>query len=298
MVGASPTFIDNSTTNIDWDGKDPNATVAFSRIGVGYDFVNTMKLQLLNGRDFSRAIKTDSVNYLINEAALHKTGYTNPIGKSFTMWGVKGRIIGLIKDFHFRSIHEQIQPLVIVLDTKLAHGNILVRVHANETKKALTALQTICRQLNPSFPFNYHFSDEQYQQLYQNEQIVGKISNIFAFLAIFISCLGLFGLAMFTAGQRAKEIAVRKVLGAGISSLFALLSVEFLILVVISIVIATPIAWYAMNKWLQGFAYHTSVDWWIFAMSGGLIAGIALVTVSFEAFKAALVNPVKGLRSE
>ncbi len=298
IIGASPTFIDNSTISISWDGKDPNSTVAFSHIRVGYDFITTMKLKMLNGRDFSRAYTTDSVNYIINEVALHKIGYANPIGMSFTMWGVKGKIIGLIKDFHYRSIHEPIQPLVIVLNTKLEHGNILVRIQAEDTKKALSELETICRQLNPNFPFNYHFSDEQYQQLYKNEQIVGKISNIFAFLAIFISCLGLTGLAIFTAEQRVKEMAVRKVMGASVRSLFTLLSYEFLVLVIISILIATPVAWYSMNKWLQGFAYHTSITWWMFAMSGGLIIGITLATVSFEAVKAALLNPVKGLRSE
>jgi ABC-type antimicrobial peptide transport system permease subunit len=162
----------------------------------------------------------------------------------------------------------------------------------------VTSLETLAKQLNPNFQFTYTFSDDEYNKLYNNEQIVSKLSDSFAFLAIFISCLGLLGLAMFTAEQRLKEIGIRKVLGASVGSLFALLSSEFLILVIIALLIATPVAWYGMNAWLQDFAYHAPIQWWIFALSGGLILLIALATVSFQAIKAALVNPIKSLRSE
>jgi ABC-type antimicrobial peptide transport system permease subunit len=152
--------------------------------------------------------------------------------------------------------------------------------------------------MNPNFQFTYTFSDDEYNKLYNNEQVVSKLSNSFAFLTIFISCLGLLGLAMFTAEQRLKEIGIRKVLGASVTSLFALLSSEFLLLVLIALLIASPITWYAMNDWLRTFAYHAPVEWWMFALSGGLIILIALATVSFQAIKAALVNPIKSLRSE
>jgi ABC-type antimicrobial peptide transport system permease subunit len=203
-----------------------------------------------------------------------------------------------VKDFHINSVHEQIKPLVLQYGEKWAGGNILVRTMPGKTKEALSSLETVYKQLNPNFQFTYTFSDDEYNKLYNNEQIVSKLSNAFAFLAIFISCLGLLGLAMFTAEQRLKEIGIRKVLGASVASLFALLSSEFLILVIIALLIATPIAWYAMNYWLRTFAYHAPVEWWIFALSGGLIIGIALATVSFQAIKAALINPIKSLRSE
>jgi putative ABC transport system permease protein len=299
QMSSNPTFIDNSTIGVTWDGKDPNNTVAFPNIAVGYDFVHTMKLKMLSGRDFSDDYPTDSNNYIINQVTQQKLGFADPVGKYITMWGRKGKIIGLVKDFHFQSLHKQILPLIIrPVRGKLNGGNILVRTQPGKTKEAIAALSKLCKEINPNFPFNYHFSDEQYQKLYKSEQIVGRLSNIFAFLAIFISCLGLLGLAMFTAEQRIKEIGVRKVLGASIASIFGLLSSEFLALVIIAMLIATPIAWYAMNSWLQGFAYRTTVQWWMFALSGGLIVLIALATVSVQAIKAALVNPIKSLRSE
>ncbi|MDN5284100.1 MAG: hypothetical protein JWR38_374 [Mucilaginibacter sp.] len=295
----TPTLIDNSTISVSWDGKDPQNTVAFSNSGIGYDYVKTMKLNLLGGRDYSSDFPTDSNNYIINEATQKKIGYSDPVGRSITMWGRKGTIVGLVKDFHFKSLHEQIQPMIFHLVSKdLSGGIVLVRIEPGKTKEALAGLETICKQLNPAFPFTYSFADERYQRLYKSEQVVGRLSNVFAFLAIFISCLGLLGLAMFTAEQRVKEIGIRKVLGASVSSLFALLSSEFLLLVAIALLIASPIAWYVMGKWLQGFAYHTPVQWWVFVLSGGLIVLIALATVSFQAIKAALINPVKSLRSE
>jgi ABC-type antimicrobial peptide transport system permease subunit len=174
----------------------------------------------------------------------------------------------------------------------------LVRTKPGQTKQALAAIEKLCKELNPDFTFTYTFSDEAYQKQYKTEQIVGKLSKVFAFLAIFISCLGLLGLAMFTAEQRVKEIGIRKVLGASVGSLFALLSREFLILVAFSLLIATPISWFAMYEGLKGYAYHTSIDWWVFVLSGIISILIALITVSFQSVKAALMNPVKSLRSE
>jgi putative ABC transport system permease protein len=292
------TNITQSTVGVQWDGKDPNTTVSFSNSAVGYDFISTLKLKMITGRDFSRDFISDSVGYILNEAALKRTGYTEPIGKPFTMWGNKGKIIGIVKDFHINSVHEQIKPLVLQYGEKWAGGAILIRTLPGKTKEALSSLETVYKELNPNFQFTYTFSDDEYNKLYNNEQIVSKLSNSFAFLAIFISCLGLLGLAMFTAEQRLKEIGIRKVLGASVTSLFALLSSEFLLLVLIALLIASPIAWYAMNNWLRTFAYHAPVEWWMFALSGGLIIGIALATVSFQAIKAALINPIKSLRSE
>ncbi len=295
---APPTEMTSSTVGVEWEGKTPNTTISFSNAAVGYDFINTLKLKMAEGRDFSKSFATDSSAYIVNEIAAKRLGYANPIGRTLTMWGVKGKIIGMVKDFHFSSLHDQIKPLILRLDNHADYGMALVRTQPGKTKEALASLESITKQLNPNFQFTYSFSDDEYNKLYNNEQIVGKLSDAFAFLAIFISCLGLLGLAMFTAEQRLKEIGIRKVLGASVGSLFTLLSSEFLILVVIALVIATPMAWYGMNKWLQNFAYHPPVQWWVFAMSGGLTILIALATVSFQAIKAALVNPIKSLRSE
>lgn len=204
----------------------------------------------------------------------------------------------MLKDFHFSSLHDLINPLVVPFGEKLDYGSALIRTQPGQTKLAIASLGTLCKQLNPDFSFNYAFSDEEYNKLYNDEQLVSKLSNSFAVLAIFISCLGLLGLAMFTAEQRIKEIGIRKVLGAGVGSLFGLLTAEFLKLVLIALVIGSPLAWYALNKWLESFAYHAAIQWWLFALSAGLIVLIAMATVSFQAIRAALINPIKSLRSE
>jgi len=297
-MSSMPTTIYVGTNSVSWEGKDPNSNVEFTFASVGYDFVRTMKLQMAAGRDFSRDFQSDSSGYLINEAALAKIGYTDPIGKPLVYSGKRGRIIGVVKDFHFTSLHYQINPIIIWLREKSSFGYALVRTQPGKTKEALAGIETLCRKLNPNFAFTYTFSDEEYQKLYDNEQVIGKLSNVFAALAILISCLGLLGLAIFTAEQRLREISVRKVLGASVSSLFTLLSSEFLMMVFISLVIASPVAWYAMHKWLQNYAYHTKIEWWVFVFAGLIAILITLITVSFQAIKAALANPVKSLRSE
>ncbi len=293
-----PTNIGSNTGGVQWVGKDPNSSPMFSQTGTGYDFVKTMNLKLMSGRDLSKDFPTDSAGYLINESALKIINYKDPVGKSLTFWDKKGTIVGVLKDFHFSSLHDPIKPLVIRLAETVNYGNILVRTEAGKTKQALADLEKICKQLNPKFPFTPRFADEEYQKLYKSEQVVSKLSDGFAFLAIFISCLGLLGLAMFTSEQRTKEIGVRKVLGASIASLFFLLSREFIVLVMIAMAIAAPLAWFALDSWLNAFAYKTTVGWWIFALAGIMAIIIALATVSFQAIKAALANPVKSLRTE
>jgi len=222
----------------------------------------------------------------------------DPIGKPLTMWQRKGTIIGILKDFHFNSIHTPINPMIVRLGEVSEWGSILVRTQPGKTKEALASLEKLAKKLNPGFPFTYQFSDEEYSKLYKSEQMVSKLSTSFAFLAIFISCLGLLGLAMFTAGQRTKEIGIRKVLGASVSSVFTLLSREFLLLVFISLVIATPIAWWTMSKWLEDFAYREPIRGWVFVSAGLAAIIITLLTVSFQAIKAAVSNPIKSLRTE
>jgi ABC-type antimicrobial peptide transport system permease subunit len=293
-----PTQIENGTGGVQWEGKDPNSNVQFTQSAVGYDFTETMHLQLVQGRDFSKDFATDSVGYLINEAALKIIGFKDPIGKPLTFWQKKGTIIGVLKDFHFNSLHTQINPLILRLGENLEWGSALVRTEPGKTKQALASLEKICKELNPKFPFTYKFSDEEYQKLYKSEQIIGQLANCFAFLAIFISCLGLLGLVIFASEQRAKEFGIRKVLGASPVSLFKLLSKEFLALVLIAMVVASPLAWIEMNNWLQNYVYRISISWWMFAVAGALALLIALITVSFQAIKAAIANPVNNLRTE
>ena len=297
-VSQTFTDLENGTGGVDWEGKEPNTNPMFTQASVGYDFVKTMKLQLVTGRDFSRDFATDSVGYILNETALKKIGYKDPIGKRLTFWQKKGTIVGVLKDFHFTSLHDPINPLILRLREQEGYGNAIVRMEAGKTRQVLSGLEKLCKELNPRFPFTSSFADEEYQKLYKSESIVHNLSNCFAGLAIFISCLGLLGLAMFTAEQRTKEFGVRKVLGASVGSLFTLLSKDFLILVLIAFLFASPLAWWGMHIWLQNFAYHIDLEWWVFLLAGTLALVIALLTVSIQALKAAVANPVKSLRSE
>jgi len=297
-ISQGPADIENGTGGLDWDGKDPNNVIMFTNTSAGYDLVKTMKLKMAAGREFSADYQTDSVGYLINEEAMRRMGFKDAVGKRLTMWNKKGTIIGVIKNFHFNSLHEPIKPLVIRYGEEETYGSALVRIKAGQTRQALSQLETVCHQLNPRFPFTYRFTDDEYRDLYKSESIVHSLSNCFAGLAIFISCLGLLGLAMFTAEQRTKEFGIRKVLGAKMGTLFALLSRDFLLLVLVAFVVATPLAWWAMHVWLQNFAYHIQLEWWVFLLAGVLALVIALLTVSFQALKVAFANPVKSLRTE
>lgn len=294
----SPTIIEHHTGDISWPGKDPNLTVSFADAVVGYDFVNTMKLQLKEGRDFSSNFGTDSTAYLLNETAAGRMGFQSAVGQSITWGNRPGKVIGVLKDFHFSSMHQTIDPLIVRLDEKWPWGTILVRTKAGNAKEAIAGLEKICKELNPKIPFTYQFSDLEFSKLYKSEEVVGKLSNYFALLAILISCLGMFGLATFTAAQRTKEIGVRKVIGASVNNIAVMLSADFLKLVFIAVLIAFPLSWWAMNKWLQSFAYRINISISMFLIAGASIILITLLTVSFQAIKAALANPVKSLRTE
>jgi len=272
--------------------------VEFTQAAVGYDFTKTLHTQMAQGRDYSKDFATDSVGYIVNETAIKKIGLQHPVGATITWGNHEGKIIGVIKDFHFNSLHEAIEPLIMRLDENWTWGTILVRIKAGKTKEAIASLQQICKEVNPKFPFTYQFSDLEYAKLYQGETVISKLSGIFAFLAIFISCLGLFGLATFSAEQRTKEIGVRKVLGASSTNIIRLLSANFLKPIILAFLIAFPAALYLMNNWLQNYAYKINVSWWMFLLAGVLTICIALVTISYQSIKAAIANPVKSLRTE
>jgi putative ABC transport system permease protein len=292
-----PTHIENGTGGVAWPGKDPNVTIMFTQASVGYDFIKNLQLTLLQGRDFSTEF-ADSSSFIINETALAKIGYKDPIGQPIEFWGTKGHIVGLIKDFHFNSLHAPIEPMILRLDENRGSGYILIRTEAGKTPIALTGLEKLAKQINPQFPFAHQLADEEWAALYEKEKVIQQLSNYFAFLGIFISCLGLLGLVMFTAAQRAREISIRKVLGASTASLFSLLSKDFIWLVGISMIIASPLAWWAMSNWLQNFQYRIPISWTIFAFAGVAAIVIAVVTISFQAIKAAVANPIKSLRTE
>jgi putative ABC transport system permease protein len=298
---SSPLEIGSSTAGVRWPGKDTTKLILFNTNPITYDYIKTMGIQLVAGRDFSPDYSLDTMNYLINEASARKIGYKDPVGKELTMWGDKGTIIGVMKDYHHNSLHVPIEPLILRLFKKSWNsywGNIIIRTEAGKTKQAITGMEKIFKQFNPGFPFKYYFTDDEISKNYKAEYTVSKLSRYFAFLAIFISCLGLFGLVTFTAEQRTKEIGIRKVLGASVAGIVRMLSKDFLILVLISAVIAFPIAWWAMTKWLEDFAYRTSIGWWVFLVAGVVAVLIALFTVSFQAIKAGIANPVKSLRTE
>lgn len=293
-----PSNMTSFTWDIDWEGKAPDFKPTFYDAGVGYDFCRVMGIKILQGHDFAPGVHTDSIGYILNQAAVRETGYTDPIGKPFTLWGRKATIVGVVKDFNYNSLHRSVAPLVLYMENNGYVGNLLIKTKPGQAREALASLQKVSKELNPAFPFTYQFADVAFDRLYRNEQMTGKISHYFALLAIFISCLGLLGLAMFSARQRVREIGIRKVLGASVVSLFGLICREFVALVLIALVLAIPVAWWLMHQWLQGYAYHVALDWWIFPLAGLLTLCIALATVSMQAIKAATINPVKNLRTE
>ncbi len=299
---SDPLEVGSSTQGVKWPGKDTTQLILFSQNAVSYDYINTMGIKLLAGRDFSIDYTTDTSHYIINEASARKIGYKDPVGKELTMWNRKGKIIGLMKDFHFNSLHSAIEPLILHLqrgnDTTRNWGTVLVRTRASETKQAVASMEAVHKKFNPHFPFKYSFTDQEFANLYKAENTIGRLASYFAFLAIFISCLGLFGLAAFTAEQRTKEIGVRKVLGASVMNLVGMLSKEFIQLVLLAAFIAFPLGWYFLRGWLAKYAYRIELEWWYFAIALVAAALIALLTISSQSIKAALMNPVKSLRSE
>ena len=274
-------------------------------VAADYDFIPTYGVHIVAGRNFSRDYGTDTASFILNEAAVRAVGWKSPqeaVGKNFKYGGQMGHIVGVTNDFHFESLHQTIAPLILVMPTPAqaanSYGYLSIKISGGNIPSALATIKDTWQKFLPELPYQYTFLDENFAKLYEAEQRQGTIFIIFACLAIFIACLGLFGLSAFSITQRVKEIGVRKVLGANVSTIVALLSKDFLKLVLIAAIISFPIAWYAMHNWLQDFAYRINIQWWVFVVAGILAALIALITVSFQAIKAALANPVKSLRTE
>ncbi|SFQ10691.1 ABC transporter permease [Parafilimonas terrae] len=286
----------NQTGNNDWDGKQTGETVMLSPININKNFIPFFKMQLIQGGNFTGAV-ADSMHFILNETAVKTMRIKDPVGKRLRLWETEGTIIGVVKDFHFTSMRTRIKPAVFYAQP-LNYGNIYIKTTGKDVPAAIAAAQKEWKKYNANYPFKYSFLDDNFNRLYAAEQRTGLLFNIFAGIAIFISCLGLFGLAAYTAQVRTKEIGVRKVLGASVGSVIQLLARDFIKLVIVAIVIATPVAWYAMDKWLQDFAYKINIGWSVFAVAGLLAVIIAIITISFQSIKAALANPVKSLRTE
>ncbi|GAB3995534.1 ABC transporter permease [Spirosoma daeguense] len=296
--GESVTEIWSSSSAFDWTGKDPNLSIDFSIVNVSHDYGQTIGWAFREGRDFSKNFKTDSTGLILNEAAVKFMGLTNPIGQTVKWYDNSFTIIGVVKNLVMQSPYQEVKPCIFSLANDAGTYTILKINPSASANDALGKIETIFKKFNPSQPFEYRFVDEEYAKKFDNEERIGKLATGFAILAIFISCLGIFGLASFVAEQRTKEIGIRKVLGASVVNLWQLLSFDFIILVVISCLIAAPIAYYFLNGWLQTYTYRTAISWWIFVASGVGALVITLLTVSFQSIKAALVNPVKSLRAE
>lgn len=296
---SEPLEVGSSTGGVRWPGKDSTQKVLFSQNPVSYDYIKTMGIKLVDGRDFSTSFGGDTSNYIINEAAARKMGYLDPVGKEVGKGKRKGIIVGLMKDFHHHSLHVAIEPLILELQRGHENwGSVLIRVEAGQTRQALKSMENIFKQFNPKFPFRYSFTDQEFANYYKAENTVSNLSNYFGFLAILISCLGLFGLASFMAAQRRKEIGIRKVLGASVSGIIGMLSRDFIQLVHVAALFAFPMAWYFLEGWLEKYAYRIGIEWWYFVAALVAALLVTLLTIIFQSVKAATADPVRSLKTE
>jgi len=293
-----PSNIGSSPGEMDWDGKETGNNVRINAGLVEYDYFETFGMKMAAGRTFSKEFSTDiSGAYIVNETAVKAMRIQDPVGKRFSFWDTPGKIIGVVKDFHSQSLHKKINPIVLKLDSYWLNY-VYVKVNSENFNQALAVIKNSWLKFNPDYPFEYHFLDDSLDRMYKSEQHIGEIFKYFTLLAIFIACLGLFGLASFITERRSKEVGIRKTLGASVPGIVVMLSKEFSIWILISNLIAWPLAWLIMNKWLQNFAYRIDLPWWVFVLSGSIALLIALLTVSSQAIKAAISNPLDSLRYE
>ncbi len=297
LVGPSPLDITASSSGIKWPGKtSEEENIEFSLLWTAYNFPDVFEIPISAG-NYYREGTIDTLNIVLNESAIEIMGIQDPIGKTIEVWGKQKQIIGVLKDFHNVSLYEPIQPSVFFLDPNDA-GMMFVKLEGDGIKKGIASIQSVFDKILPSVPFHYDFLDQEYAAKYKSETLTGSLTYYFAFISILISCLGLFGLATFMAKQRTKEIGIRKVLGASVKNITILISKDFLKLVLWAIIIASPIAYFFMQRWLEDFTYRIDINWWVFALAGGFALIITLLTVGFQSIKSAIANPVKSLRTE
>lgn len=296
--GSPTTDVWNTNGGFEWEGKDPNQSVDFPNNAVSYEYGETIGWEITEGRDFSREFATDSSTFILNESAVAFIGLKDPIGKVIRWNGEPFTVVGVVKDILVQSPYQPVRPAMWHL-SKEAENIFIIKINPDRnTQEALSKIEAVFKKYNPTSPFQSFFVDDDFARKFGNEKRVGTLAAFFSILAIVISCLGLFGLASFVAEQRTKEIGIRKVLGASVTNLWGMLSKDFIVLVILSCLISIPLAWYQLTNWLQNYEYRTDIPWWIFAVAGLGALVITLLTVSFQAIKAALMNPVKSLRSE
>ncbi|MEX1238152.1 MAG: ABC transporter permease [Cyclobacteriaceae bacterium] len=283
--------------SFDWKGMDPDEIVQFGHLGINYDMIELLDIEMATGRSFSRDFPSDTTAIILNESAIKMMGLKDPVGEKFGLWGNEYKIIGVTKDFHFKSLHEDVTPFFFRLIPN-EFSKVMVKIAAGEEKETIANIQKFYKKFNPGYVFDFSFLDAEYQAQYAAEQRVAVLSKYFAGLAILISCLGLFGLAAFTAERRLKEIGIRKVMGSSVLSIVYLLSSDFNKIVLAAIVIALPISYLGTQYWLNNFAYKIALEWWYFAGAGTIALVIAWLTVGMQAVKAARMNPVKCLRDD
>lgn len=295
-----PIDVGNSTSSLNWEGKSPEERILFSNMSVDFDFIQTMQMRMIDGRPFDRSLITDTTSFIVNERAAEKFGFqTGTVGQDLDMWQGerKGKIIGVVKDFNFGSLHSEIDPMILYV--KPNHLNcLLIRAKAGETEAALKSTEQLWKEYAPGFPFRYKFLDQEWEEFYEAEAQRGKVFNTLAVLSIFISCLGLFGLSAFSAERRTKELGIRKVLGATMPGLVQLMNKEFAVLVLVSACIGCPVAWYIMTQWLESYAYHVDVGYLTLIVASALCLIIAVGTVSYHSIRVASTEPAKSLRYE
>ena len=290
------TDVSSTTNGADWPGA-PEDGMLLSQLSVDRDFIDAFGIQMAEGRAFSSERSTDSTAFILNQAAVKMIGADNPVGMSFSAHGVEGTVVGVAEDFNFQSVRQAIAPMVLFVSPNW-RDKAYIKVDSNQLSDAIASVEATWKQLNPAYPFEYRFLDESFDELYRAEQRTGELFNYFALIAIFISCLGLFGLSAYTAELRTKEIGVRKVLGASVPSILALFTKDFMALVLLAFALAVPVSYYLMHTWLQGFVYRTDIGITVFALAMVFAVLITLLTVGYQSMKAALANPVESLRSE
>ena len=297
-VNQLPMDLNSTSGDLSWPGKPTNLQTEVVATSTGYGFTKTLGITMAEGRDFSKDYPGDSSSYVINESTAKMMGMQNDaVGKQVKFWNGNGRIIGVMKDFHIASLHTPIKPLILCLGPSNT-SYMMIRLHAVTTKDAIAAIRRITGNFNPAYPFEYHFADETYEKMYKSEMQVSALVKYFGLLAVVISCLGLFGMVAFSAERRTKEIGIRKVLGSSVFGIVRLLSMESLKTIIISMAIAFPFAYWVVNEWLASFAYRSSGGIWIFIITALVMLFVSCVTISFQAIKAAVANPVKSLRTE
>ncbi len=289
----------NNTTNIDWPGKNPSEVISFNHRSIGYDFIETMGTKLISGREFSLQYPSDSNSVMLNEAAVKMMGLKNPMGAVITFWGTRYTNVGVVKDFVVESAYQKVAPMIFRLNTSEDISTIIARLNPNQNmSSSLATIDKVVKNIEPNYPVNRKFVNESFEVKFQDEKVLGSLSNWFGSFAIFISCLGLLGLALFMAEQRKKEISIRKVLGASTANILTLLNKDFIKLVAIANMVAFPLAYLIINKWLSSFEYRVDISFWPFALAVTISILIAILTVSIQSVKVAKANPIDALKYE